>query len=84
MAVLCVLLLAAVSLEQIVHVHPSGSKTPAHNCSICSATHTSVRAEASYVPGPQATSREIALSAEESPLNLLVVSSLFIRPPPAV
>jgi hypothetical protein len=82
--VLCILLVAYVSIAEISHIHPKGSKHPTHTCSVCSVAHSGISMVRVFVPSPLVAVADALKVADASPRNLLVVSSLFIRPPPLV
>ena len=84
LAVLCMLGVALIGLAQAVHVHSQNSGAPRHDCSICSAAHSGVLGSVAYRPAPLFV-RTIVVFLPAVGRNCSgFVSSLRIRPPPAV
>lgn len=80
----CILLLAVLSVAEASHVHPASSKFPGHSCSLCSAIHSGIRIERTYIPSPVTYSAETIGIVDETLRPIATVPSLFIRPPPLV
>ena len=79
-----VLVMAALSFVQAVHVHEAlaGQPAPASHCSLCVVAHSAaVITPASEAPAPVLESATVVLSEPQLQSRLRVASSL-IRPPP--
>lgn len=83
-AVACVLLVIFIGTVSAVHAHLETSKAPEHSCSICALAHSGVVAVAISTPVPVFARSAVGLTAAVGLRSLLLVSSLYIRPPPAV
>lgn len=81
---LCVLLVAFTGIVQAVHVHTDNSKLPSHECSICSVAHAGVLVSTVYRPVPLFVRRVLVVLPQVDHSSFGFVSSLRIRPPPAV
>lgn len=81
---LCVLLVAFTGFVQAVHVHTDNSKLPGHECSVCSVAHSGVLNSAVYRPVPLFVRTVLTVLSEVAHNSFGFVSSLRIRPPPAV
>ena len=84
LSLLCVLLVVFTGIVQAVHVHTDNSKLPSHECSVCSVAHSGVVSSAVYRPVPLFVRTVLAVSPEAERNSLGFVSSIDIRPPPAV
>jgi len=69
---------------QAIHIHSQNSKLPSHDCSICSVAHSGVLAKGLYRPVPVFVRTVLVVLPEAAPKCSGFVSSLHIRPPPAV
>ncbi len=83
-ALACVLLALFIGTVAAIHAHPDTSKTPEHSCSICAMAHSGVVAVAVSTPAPIFTSSALQIISAPGLRSLLLISSLYIRPPPAV
>ena len=81
---LCVLLVTFTGVVQAVHVHPDNSKVPSHECSICSVAHAGVISQAPYRPAPVLVRAVLVAAPDAIYKSSGFVSSLRIRPPPAL
>src|SRR6202047_1491542 len=84
LSLLCVLLVVFTGVVQAVHVHTDNSKLPSHECSVCSVAHSGVLSSAVYRPAPLFIRTVVTASREDTRSSFGFVSSLRIRPPPAV
>src|SRR5947208_2267403 len=83
-ALLCVLLVFLVSLVAVAHVHSSTLGAADHSCSLCALAHSGVALSEVGTPPLVFATTPLPLLAAHSARALLVVSSSYIRPPPAV
>jgi hypothetical protein len=83
-AVLCVLLVFLTGFVAVVHVHPDSAKTPQHSCSVCALNHSGIAPIQIVVAAPTLARTVLAEVTAAAPKSLLLVPSLYIRPPPAV
>src|SRR6266480_3324653 len=83
-AVLCVFLVFLTGFVAVVHVHPESAKTPQHSCSVCALGHSGIAPIQIVVAVPTLSRTLLAEILAAEPKSLLLVSSLRIRPPPAV
>ena len=83
-AVACVLLVIFIGTVSAVHAHPDTSKAPEHSCSICALAHSGVVAVTVSTPAPVLARYTVDATPAAGPRTLLLVYSLYIRPPPAV
>src|SRR5437879_9468763 len=83
-AVLCVFLVLLTGFVAVVHVHPDSAKTPQHSCSVCALSHSGIAPIQIVVAAPTLTRTLFAEVTVAAPKSLLLVPSLYIRPPPAV
>jgi hypothetical protein len=83
-AVVCVLLVFFIGFVAAVHSHPDASRTPERSCSVCALAHSGVVPVALTAPVPVFVSSTLYVTRAHSPRSLLLVSSLYIRPPPVV
>src|SRR5260221_10177638 len=83
-AVVCVLLVLFIGLVAAVHSHPNASRAPERSCSVCALAHAGVVPVALSTPVPVFASSAVYVTRADSPRSLLLVSSLYIRPPPVV
>jgi len=83
-AVICVLLVLFIGFVAAVHSHPDNSRADERSCSVCVLAHAGVVPVALSAPVPVFASSAVHLTRTVSPLSLLFVSSLYIRPPPVV
>jgi hypothetical protein len=84
LSLFCIVLLMLAALAQVNHVHPQNSKLADHSCSICSVAHGGLLIKGVHHPIPLFVSSMFARFTEESAKSCLVISSLYIRPPPSV
>jgi hypothetical protein len=84
LSLLCILLVTFTGVIQAVHVHTENSKLPSHECSVCSVAHSGVLSSAVYRPAPLFIRTVVTASREHTRSSFGFVSSLRIRPPPAV
>lgn len=84
LAVLCVLLVALVGAVQATHVHPENSKLPSHECTMCSVAHAGVLNNIVSPPVPLFVQTVFVVVFDPVSKSSEFVSSLHIRPPPAV
>jgi hypothetical protein len=84
LSLLCVLLVTFVGVVQAVHVHSDNSKLPSHECSVCSVAHAGILSSTVYRPAPLFVRAALVVVPEAARNSLGFVSSLRIRPPPAV
>jgi hypothetical protein len=84
LSLLCILLVTFTGIVQAVHVHADNSKLPSHECSVCSVAHSGVLSSAVYRPAPLFVRTVVTASPERTRSSFGFVSSLRIRPPPAV
>jgi len=82
LSLLCVLLVGFSSFVQAVHVHPSDSRLPSHECSLCLVAHSGAVSIAPYRPAPVFARNTLAVLPELSANSFELVFSLRIRPPP--
>jgi len=83
-AMVCVLLVIFIGTVAAVHAHPDTAKNPEHSCSICALAHSGVVAVAISAPAPTIASSAVHVTPAAGLRSLLLISSLYIRPPPAV
>ncbi len=76
------ILFAAVA--QTNHVHTAKSNSPNHECSVCSVAHSTALARMTYHPVPIFVRAALSLRQTASSKSFLLISSLYIRPPPSV
>jgi|SRR5215475_12517813 len=81
---LCVVLVLLVSVAAVAHVHLKAQNTQDRSCSICALVHSGVVPTEVSSPGLAIASTALALAPSEQLHSLLLGSSLYIRPPPAV
>ena len=84
LSLLCMLLILFAALAQANHVHTAKSNSPNHECSVCSVAHSTALARTVYRPIPVFVRSDLALRQAASSKSFLLVSSLYIRPPPSV
>jgi|SRR5579863_2574246 len=83
-AVACVLLVLFIGFVAAVHSHPDSSDSADRACSVCALAHAGVVPAAISVPAPIFARSAVHAIKAVSLQSLLVVSSLYIRPPPVV
>src|SRR5450432_1767792 len=83
-AVVCVLLVFFIGFVAAVHSHPEASRPPERSCPVCALAHSGVVPVALSAPVPVFTSYAVLVTRAHSPRSLLLVSTLYIRPPPVV
>ena len=83
-AVICLLLVLFVGFVSAVHSHSQASRTPERACSVCVLVHAGVVPVVISTPVPVFASSPVHVTRAVSPQSLLVVASLYIRPPPLV
>jgi len=83
LSLICILLVLFVAVIQANHAHARKAKLSAHECSLCSVVHTGVLIKAAYQPMPTFVRSGLAPAAKTSSKLFLLVSSLYIRPPPS-
>jgi len=83
-ALLCILLIFFVGVVAAAHVHARAAGLPDRSCSACALAHAGVAPVELSSPVPVFTSTALAEIPAEVSHSLLVISSLHIRPPPAV
>jgi hypothetical protein len=81
-ASLCVLLIFLTGLVAVVHFH--ADQTSDHACSVCALAHAGIAPTQLGPQVPVFVPSSIAETSAAQPGSLLLVSSDFIRPPPAV
>jgi hypothetical protein len=81
---MCILLVTFTGIVQAVHVHTDNSKLPSHECSICSVAHAGVLSTSVYRPATVFVRTVLTTSPDAVCKSFGFVSSLRIRPPPAV
>ena len=81
---LCLVLVLLASLVAVAHVHLKAQNTQDRSCSICALAHSGVVPTAVSSPSLAFASTALALARCEQVHSLLLGSSLYIRPPPAV
>lgn len=81
--VVCLLLILLTGFVAAVHIHPGSSNAPEHSCSICALAHTGVISVQSGPPAPLFTSSGFFETISATSHSLLLVTFLYIRPPPA-
>jgi hypothetical protein len=64
------------------HFHSDNPATPDHSCSLCALAHAGVVAVQLDLPVPLWVSSAVFEAVAETSHSLLLVSSLYIRPPP--
>ncbi|HWX91834.1 MAG TPA: hypothetical protein VNY29_04305 [Terriglobales bacterium] len=84
LSLLCVLLILFVAVAQTNHVHKTSGSSPDHECSICSVAHSTALISVGVQPAPVFTPSILVSSQKTSPKSYLLVSFLYIRPPPSV
>jgi hypothetical protein len=84
LSLLCVLLILFAAVAQTNHVHRAGSNSSDHECSICSVAHSTAHVVVATQPAPVFTKTVLVSSQKASPKSFLLVSFLYIRPPPSV
>src|SRR5215475_2256003 len=83
-ALLCVLLVCLVSLVAVAHVHAKAPNAQERSCSVCALMHSGVApTQVSSISLVFATAG-FSQGNPERPHSLLLCTSFFIRPPPAV
>ncbi len=80
---LCVLLIFFVGVVAAAHVHTRTAGLPDRSCSACALAHAGVAPVELSSPVPIFTGTALAETPTEVSHSLLVISSLYIRPPPA-
>lgn len=83
-ASLCVLLVVFVGAVQAVHVHTDDSSVPSHECTMCAVAHAGILNTIVSPPAPIFVETTLVLVFEPISKTSEFVSSLHIRPPPAV
>jgi hypothetical protein len=83
-SLVCIFLVAFTGFIQAVHVHADDSKLASHECSICSVAHSGVLSSAVYRPVPVFVRSVLTVLPEVASNSFGFVSSLRIRPPPAI
>ena len=81
---LCILLIFFVGVVAAAHVHARASALPDRSCSACALAHAGVAPVELTSPVPVFTGTALAETPTEVSHSLLVISSLYIRPPPGV
>jgi|SRR6516164_7817605 hypothetical protein len=81
-ALLCVFLIFLVGFVAVAHLHSGNSATPDHSCSLCALAHAGVVPLVLNVPAPILVSSAMLDHSPEISPSLLLVSTLYIRPPP--
>jgi hypothetical protein len=84
LSLLCMLLILFAAFAQINHVHTGKSNSPNHECSVCSVAHSTALARATYQPVPVFVRSSLNPGRKISSKSFLLISSLYIRPPPSV
>src|SRR5580698_8881632 len=84
LALLCALLVSLVGVVQATHVHSESSKLPSHECSMCSVAHAGVINNVVCPPVPLFVRTTLVVISDPISRSSEFVSSLHIRPPPAV
>src|SRR5258707_14034397 len=83
-AVVCVVLVLFIGFVAAVHSHPNASRAPERACSVCALAHAGVVPVALSAPVPVFARSALYVTRADSPRSLLLVSFLYIRPPPVV
>jgi hypothetical protein len=83
-AVVCVVLALFIGFVAAVHSHPDNSRADDRACSVCALAHAGVVPVAFTAPVPVFANYALHLTRAASPRSLLLVTSLYIRPPPVV
>jgi len=81
---LCVVLVLLVSLVAVAHVHAKSVNGQDRSCSVCALAHSGVVTTEVSSPSFAFTSTALNATPAEQVHSLLLRSSLYIRPPPAV
>jgi hypothetical protein len=83
-AAVCVLLIFLTSFIAAVHFHSDQSAASDRSCSVCALAHAGIAPTQLGPQVPVFVPSRIAETSAAQPGSLLLVSSQFIRPPPAV
>jgi hypothetical protein len=83
-AVISISLVLLVSAIQATHVHTEDSKIPSHECTMCSVAHAGILNHVIPPPAPLFVQTSPVVVSEPISNASGFVSSLHIRPPPAV
>jgi len=81
--VLCVALVCVMGTIQATHSHPESSATSHHTCTICATAHAGL-STASVASAPVLGTAALAILASEVSPIFRLVTTPFIRPPPAL
>lgn len=81
-SLLCVLLILFAAVAQSNHVHSGKSNSPDRDCSICSIAHSGAIVKTTFQPTPVFARSGLVICQKASPKSFLLVSFLYIRPPP--
>ena len=82
-ASVCVLLIFLTGLVAVVHFHADQAAAD-HACSVCALAHAGIAPTQLGPQVPVFVPSRVAETSAAQPGSLLLVSSDFIRPPPAV
>ena len=80
----CILLIFLVSLVSVTHVHPASSRAPEHSCSVCALIHSGLAPADPSAHLLVFESTALALLPAVKLAALVLISSFYIRPPPAL
>lgn len=83
-AVVCILLVFFAGFIAAVHFHPDQSAASDRSCSVCAMVHAGILPVELGPQVPIFVPSVIAEALSATPRSLFLVSSHFIRPPPAV
>lgn len=83
-AVVCILLVFLAGFIAAVHFHPDQSAASDRSCSVCAMVHAGILPVELGPQIPTFAPSVISEALSATPRSLLLVSSHFIRPPPAV
>src|SRR5262249_44259150 len=83
-ALVCLLLLCLVSLVAVAHVHAKTQSTQDRSCSVCALVHSGITPTEVSSLGFVFASTAFAPTLSECAHSLLLGSSFYIRPPPAI
>ena len=84
LSLLCIVLILFAAVAQTNHFHTAKSNAPNHECSVCSVAHSTALVGATYQAVPVFVRSALALRQKASSNSFLLISSLYIRPPPSV
>jgi hypothetical protein len=83
-AAVCVLLIFLTGFIAAVHFHADQSAASDRSCSVCALAHAGIAPVESEAQVPIFAPSVISEVLAAAPRSLLLISSQFIRPPPAV